>query len=272
MPTTSSGLVFLELDHHNNTPPDGWLEAERGRLAEHPAVVAAYASVGGRGLHIIAAVSPTPDTKDEYTMAWGWAGRELGVLDKGDPRVKDITRLALISHDPDAHVNLNPIPIDWEPNSLARTTEAIEKGYKPTDSTQAFGLVAAHYGIEWGEDLEAGLRMPCPYHGGDNPSALHIWMGERAVKVKKDTLMVPTLRAWCYTRDCDGGIVLRFIACQVGIEWPDGLVMYPVEGPEAVEEALKLLRLDIRMDRASGCQWRREIGPLGRRNRVPPAR
>ena len=252
VPTTPSGLVFLELDHHDGTPPSGWLEGEKARLAAHPAVVAVYRSVGGQGLHIVAAVSPTPNSKTEYTMAWGWTGRELGVLDSGDPQVKDITRLALISHDPDAHVNLNPTPIAWEPNSLAQTKEAMQKGRRPTDSIQAFGMVAAHYCVEWTEDLAAGLRMPCPYHGGDNPAALHVWMGEREVTVKNKTLTVPALAARCWTRDCDGGIVLRFVAREVGIEWPEGLVMYQVEGPEAVEEALKLLRLDIRMDLSSG--------------------
>ena len=94
IPTESSGLIFLELDHHDGPPPAGWLASERARLGEHPGVVAAYVSAGGQGIHIVAAVDPIPTSRKEHTQAWAWASRELQIADTGDHQVKDITRLS----------------------------------------------------------------------------------------------------------------------------------------------------------------------------------
>ena len=107
-PSPASGLVFLEVDSHDGPPPSGWLEGEKARLAAHPAVVAVYTSVGGQGLHAVLAVDPIPVDRPSYRQAWAWATRELALEDRGDPLVKDSTRLACISHDPALYINLTP--------------------------------------------------------------------------------------------------------------------------------------------------------------------
>ena len=100
-PFESSGLIFMELDHHDTDAPEGWLWAEKQRLASHPGVASVYVSCGGGGLHIIAATTPKATNPSEYRQAWGWLSRELGLLEGGDPAVKHPGRLAAISVDPD---------------------------------------------------------------------------------------------------------------------------------------------------------------------------
>ena len=69
--------------------------------------------------------------------------------------------------------------------------------------------MAAHYGVEWDgtteEDAKVGLRMACPYHGGSNPTSLHIWLGEKDVTTKKGKVKtVPILYARCHSRRVSG--------------------------------------------------------------------
>ena len=259
-PCEPSGLVFLELDHHDGSPPPGWAWAEKKRLAANPSVVACYISAGGLGLHIVAAVDPAPATPSEYRMAWAWLTRELAIEEAGDPQVKHRGRLAAISHDPDLYQNLTPVPIGWEPNSQAsggRSTGARAR-YSPADTVEALQLVARHFGVGWSgateDDAKIGLRMPCPYHGGDNPSSLHVWQGEQEVTHKKgEVKTVPAMYAHCYSRECPGPILLRFLGREVGFEWPITFGIYwKASAENALADTLALLRLDMRLNRTSG--------------------
>ena len=253
-PAQPSGLVFLEVDFHDGAPPDGWLVEEKVRLAANPAVAAVYVSVGGRGLHAVVAVDPAPADRKQYPMAWAWVTRELKLEQLGDPQVKDCTHLALISHDPAIYINPSPVPLHWEPNALA---VAKMKRRKPAGTAAAFREVAARFGVDWSgetdEDCRGGLHMPCHYHGGDNPTALHVWLGSRELKDKKgNTSTVDALFAKCFTRDCDPDTVLRFLSRSAGFRWPLG-VGTPAKQPtlDAMEDALAMLRLELRMNRAS---------------------
>ncbi len=260
-PSDASGLVFLEVDHHDGAPPEGWLDAEKARLSAHPAVVALYVSAGGAGLHAVVDVNPIPTDRASYHQAWAWATRELELEDRGDPLVKDSTRLACISHDPDLYVNLNPQPLRWEPNTLASTGrkgQGSTRQHTPDDLAQAFRLIAARFGVEFegvgDADCETGLRMPCVYHGGDNLTSLHIWLGQRETTDKKGKAQtVPTLFAKCHSRDCDGPIVLRHLAREAGIRWPiTSGVKWSAQPMDALADTLALLRLDIRMNFSTG--------------------
>ena len=259
-PTDASGLVFLEVDHHDGAPPEGWLATEKSRLAAHPSVVSCYISAGGAGLHAVVAVDPVPVDRQSYRQAWAWATRELALEHHGDPLVKDSTRLALISHDPDIYTNLNPLPLRWEPNSLASTGgkgQGSSRQHTPDDLAQAFRLVAAHFGVEFegvsDADCQAGLRMRCFYHGGDNPTSLHIWLGEREIIKRGKIEKAPTLFAKCHSVDCPGPVVLRFLARETGIRWPiTSGVNWTAQPMDALADTLALLRLDIRMNFATG--------------------
>ena len=147
--------------------------------------------------------------------------RELAIEASADPQVKNRNRLAGISHDPDIYTNLTPTPICWELNSQGSAGKS-ERTHTPDDLAEAFTLVAEHFGVEWDgttdEDCKAGLRMPCPYHGGDNPTSLHVWLGESTDAPEGEAK--PTLYAKCHSRDCDGPIVLRFLARQACITGP----------------------------------------------------
>ena len=265
-PFSTSGLVFLELDHHDGPPPQGWLEAEQVRLAANPGVAAIYKSAGGLGLHVVAAVDPAPASPSEYRQAWGWLTRELAIEEYGDVQVKHHGRLAAVSHDPNAYRNLEPTPIRWEPNGFANAGRSAENSrrYTPDDIAEAFRRVAAHYGVEWtgtsDEDCKAGFRMRCGYHGGRNPTSLHVWQGELETKKKKrrededeEPVTVPILRAYCHSRQCPGPVVLRFLAREAGIVWPTPLGWsWPANPEDALSDTLDLLRLNMRTNRGSG--------------------
>ena len=260
-PSDASGLIFVEVDSHDGPPPEGWLESETARLAAYPAIVAVYTSAGGAGLHAVIAVDPVPTDRQSYRAAWAWATRELSLEDRGDPQVKDSTRLACISHDTNIYINLTPTPLRWEPNTLAsagRKAPGSSRQYIPDDLAQAFRLVAARFGVEFegvsDADCQAGLRMPCPYHGGDGPTNLHIWLGQRVITDKKGkTQTVPTLYAKCHSRDCDGPVVLGYLARESGFRWPIASgVRWTAQPMDALADTLALLRLDIRMNRSTG--------------------
>ena len=260
-PSNTSGMLFLEVDFHDGAPPEGWLESERARLSAHPAVVTIYASAGGAGLHAVVAVDPVPVDRQSYRQAWAWATRELVLENTGDPLVKDSTRLACISHDPGLYVNMTPQPLRWRPNALSGAGRKAQEGARqrtPDDLAQAFRLIAAHFGVGFegvsDADCETGLRMPCVYHGGDNETSLHVWLGQRDVTDKKGkTQAVPTLYAKCHSQDCPGPVVLRFVAREAGIKWPiTSGVRWSAQPMDAVNDTLGLLRLDIRMNRGTG--------------------
>ena len=235
-PDATSGLVFMELDHHGDgPPPPNWLEGEKWRLCSNPGVVACYTSCGGAGLHVIAAATPAPAGRAAYTQAWAWLTRELGLTDTGDPQVKDQVRLAAVSHDDDIRVNLSPTPIRWEPNTLENSGKASSSRlYKPCDLAEALRLTATHFGAEFDgtsdEDCKSGLRMRCVFHGGDNSTSLHLWLAEREVTDKQGGVKtVPFLAAKCHSRDCYGPSILRYVGREVGFVWP-----LPIPGGEAV--------------------------------------
>ena len=235
-PENPSGLVFLEVDFHDGAPPEGWLTIEKCRLFTFPSVVAVYVSAGGQGLHVVASVDPIPTTRQEYKMAWAWATRDLGLQESGDIRVKDSTRVAAISHDRLIFHRATTLPLHWEPNTLDEDGKGGKARKRPEDMAGAFRLVAAHFGIEWaGSDDEAcktGMRMPCHYHGGDAPDALHVWLGERTTRNDKgEPEATPTLFAKCFTQDCDSRALLRWLAVESGIIWPA-----PGPGSETVAE------------------------------------
>ena len=107
-PQNPPGIVFHEMDHHGEGgPPPGWLWAEKERLAANDSVVAVYVSCGGQGLHVLVAVTPTPTTKVQYRSAWTAALEKLELTEKAGPAVKNIDRQAVVSHDPDAYINLS---------------------------------------------------------------------------------------------------------------------------------------------------------------------
>ena len=132
-PCEPSGLVFLELDHHDGAPDPGWLWSERMRLSANPSTVSVYTSAGGQGLHIIVAVNPIPCTRNEYRRAWSWVNRELGIEASGDSQVGHHNRLAAVSHDARIYTNLAPTPIPWEPNTWWRLRRQVWTGGHPRD-------------------------------------------------------------------------------------------------------------------------------------------
>ena len=231
-PCKPSGLVFAEIDQKPSVTDDAWLKEQKARLSQHPCVLAVYRSAGGAGLHTVTAVSPIPQTSKEYKVAWAAVSRELGIEKIGDPAVSNRTRLALCSVDAELHYNPNPAPLLWELNKEEGEDEP--RHHKPETLAEAFRLIAEHFGVEWSgssdDDCRDGLRMPCTFHGGSNPTSLSIRLEEREIAGRRGaTKMVAFVAATCFSRGCNGPSVLRYIAKEVGFVWP-----MPIAGGEAI--------------------------------------
>ena len=110
-PIVPSGIRFVELDDINDAQA---LASARERLQAHPAVVACWLSPGGNGVHIFVLVDPKPSTNSEAHAAYVAVVAELGIAAVDDNSVKNLSRLAFVSTDPDAYWNPAPIPIAWE--------------------------------------------------------------------------------------------------------------------------------------------------------------
>ena len=226
-PCNSSGLCFAEVDN----VPDEALEALKARLAQHPAVLTAYISVGGGGVHVVSALSPIPQTAKQYKAAWRAVSRELEIDKIGDTSVSNRNRLALASVDPDLYFNPTPVPIPWD---LTSSAEKESPHHRPETLAEAFTLVAKHFGVEWAgssdDDCRTGLRMPCSFHGGINPTSLSIRLEEREISGRGGEVQTAQfVLAKCFSRGCYGPSVLRHIAREVGFVWP-----LPIPGGEAV--------------------------------------
>ena len=110
-PIVPSGIRFVELDDINDAQA---LASAKERLQAHPAVVACWRSPGGNGLHVFAVVDPQPTNDAEAHAAYAAVVAELGIASVDDTSVKNLARLAFVSHDPDAYWNPSAIPITWE--------------------------------------------------------------------------------------------------------------------------------------------------------------
>ena len=87
-PVPSSGFVFLDWDQKGEVPDVVLRDATKERLSQQPGVVAVYESVGGYGLHVIAAVAPEPRTSAEYSYIWTILTNVLDLPPGGDEKVK----------------------------------------------------------------------------------------------------------------------------------------------------------------------------------------
>ena len=95
-----SGLVFVEME--------GGGPEQRDALSRLPFVAAAYVSLSGGGVHTVSAVSPAPQTRDDYRGAWRAVASALGVdadlAVRLDKYAKDATRWAIAAHDAEAYL------------------------------------------------------------------------------------------------------------------------------------------------------------------------
>ena len=137
-PCDASGLVFAELDglSDGETP-----EQARDRLAQHSAVLGAWVSLGGDGVHMAVAVDPSPADFAEHKLAWDAVVAELGLPPKdNDKAVKNRNRLVYKSSDAMAYCAAPGDvvqPVDWRAHALtaasvtASVVEAVPDEARP---------------------------------------------------------------------------------------------------------------------------------------------
>ena len=132
----STGIRFLELD--GETTADA--AALRDSLRELPYVVAAWVSSSGMGVHMFALQDPPMAGAADDHASWQALAdaieRDTGILVNGDEPgsssqdggVKDCTRGAYVSHDPDAWINPDAVPLQWTPPAPAPDGNAKRTG------------------------------------------------------------------------------------------------------------------------------------------------
>ena len=293
-PVPSSGLIFLDWDQKGDVPDVALRDASKERLSRQPGVLAVYESVGGYGLHVIAAVDPEPKTAAEYRHIWTILTNHLDLPPGGDKSVKHIGRLALASYDPDSRINPDVIPYSWTAEDAP--SEATTKTQRKADASSRFFhaepatpaewlcLVAGHYGTAVDNAERPDFRMACPYHGGDNPTSLHLWMVYRRLEddgwrdltpqepiQDKDR---PFMGAHCFRCESPSKTILRFLEWESRVQSPlivdlwapkavdsgeinkDGKPVYVVDHRiqlrDQISDVLETLRLEIRSPEPEG--------------------
>ena len=115
-------------------------------------------------------------------------------------------------------------------------------------------LIAKHYGVDGPNpdvDLSVGIRLSCPYHGGNNKTSLHLWTELKAyeVKGKKEPQFIAIPHAHCFVECSRSQTLLRFLEIDSGVKWPPTPMdkSLRVAAVEIVKDAVDLLRLELRM-------------------------
>lgn len=80
------------------------------------------------------------------------------------------------------------------------------------------------------------ISMPCPVHGGDNPSACSLYIG--------DNILIPNWK--CYTHKCEekvGKTLINFVSAVSGKSYKETLswLNYEVENDESINDQLELI-------------------------------
>ena len=109
-PLALSRVRFLETDNLDAAT----LATERARIQAHSSVITCWLSAGGAGLHVCVLVDPVPTNDAESHAAHAAATLALSIEDTVDGSAKNLARLAFLSHDPYAYLNLDAIPLIWE--------------------------------------------------------------------------------------------------------------------------------------------------------------
>ena len=260
-----TGLVFLDWDQHDAAPDAELRDAQKARVAQQPGVVACYQSCGGDGLHIIVSVEPVPTSKWEYEQAWLSCVQafQLRADRKNDMSVKHPNRLAIVSYDPAAYINLDAEPLIWTATARATASTTARAGEfagvrSASTAVEAMDLIARHYGskgVVVGDTQGLmGIHLACPYHGGGNASTLHLFAEARQIKLKgqKEPETVYALKARCFYECAKSNTLLRFITMDTGIRWTDYDSIRKTNSVDALLDVLDLLRLELRMTLPDG--------------------
>ena len=239
-PVPSSGLVFADWDQKGDAPSPELRDAAKEKLSQQPGVLAVYQSVGGYGLHVIAAVDPEPRTSAEYRHIWTILTNILDLPPGNDESVKYIGKLALASYDPDIRINPVVVPYSWtaEDAPSEATTKAQLKAdtrskqffhYRPPAAAEWLCLVAAHYNARVDDQTLPNFTMACPYHGGTNETSLHLSLiyKRRGEDRKWQDVSGPpqdgdkaVLLAHCFSCESEAKNILRFLEWETRVQTP----------------------------------------------------
>ena len=159
----SNGIVVVEYDNIDD------VAYTKSQLLQHPHVYAAWVSLGGKGLKIIAIPDPTP-TLEEYQVAWCSAKFMFDDIVEGeaDIRNKTATALTAITHDPDIIIKPDVSAFDWSDFDIDDVAELVPIRI---DSENSIGfasvgkLTDAHKEaiaeMDWADNNWGRTSVPC---------------------------------------------------------------------------------------------------------------
>ena len=193
---------------------------------DRPAVFAAMVAwqhtvlVGHSPSGDLYAVVAGPVAKDraEFKVMWGAIAADLpgpaARVNHGSRAAA--TKLRFLPHDPNLWLASAPVQphLGTPPLDTRRPTPPRGGAFRPTrktslpstsnDTSGKLKKLAAHYGGTVSQNLN--LRIPCPAHGGDNPTGLSVSPGEGGLLVR------------CLTRGCSYPDIARAIEQDTGVQ------------------------------------------------------
>ena len=184
-----SGAVFADVDDLDSAAE---AEAERARVSAYPFTALAYISLSGRGIHVVARVTPIPSTPAEYTSAWTSVMTALGYDPAGrsaaDRAVSDIARLAFIAHDPGAYANPNAVGHRWftppPPNAPAAAATPPKRAYAGAGGGGELLTLEEAVAAAGAHSVGGSYRAKCLIHKGVSDDSLSIDMKDGALLVR----------------------------------------------------------------------------------------
>ena len=157
----ATGLCFLDFDHL--TKPDEW----RDSIIKEPGVVLAYVSSRGEGGHAVVAYEPVATSPYLFTKAWEYLAAKFGAETEVDSQAKNINRLAYLSHDPDARLNVAALE---SPVQVPKTSQPNKASIEARDRLDK---LAQQVGGTLNDD-HTEMRMKCPAHDSSSTDSLSI--------------------------------------------------------------------------------------------------
>lgn len=103
-----SGLICVDLDGL-----DGMTERVKEKIVAEPHTLAAFVSPTGSGLKVVYRVDPKRPHKESYLAAEEFVKASFGL--EIDAACKDVSRICFVSHDPEAFIADDAVPIPYPP-------------------------------------------------------------------------------------------------------------------------------------------------------------
>jgi hypothetical protein len=191
---THSGIVMFDLDDLDD------VDGTKRRLSACKNVGAVFLSVSATGLRVLVPVLPIPKDASEHKAAYYAA---LSIIESAarlkvaDHAGQDLARASFVTSDPDAHINMDAVPVPWVMRSKmrkgeTRNTDTSDEGELGRRRDYVNGTFKV---LDWKSDTQANIECPgMDLHTGiDNWTDCSVWIDR-----------VPSIK--CFHNSCCGKV------------------------------------------------------------------